>query len=325
MWPTSVAIPVATTTNSPEPRVTLVFMYTMSVRSPSGVSPVRTAAVPFDTGRLSPVSADSATSRVAARSSRPSAGTMSPASIATMSPGTSCSAGSCASAPSRVDPRRDDHHLLQRGHRRGGLALLAQTQHGVEHGEQQQQDAGAHLLERVQAPDPGDEEHQLHRVRVLAQEGVQARLGLRRREPVRAELLHPGLRLGRGQALVASTSVRCSTSSTDWVCQSVGAARCGRGGRWLGRWSHGALTTKRDDETAQPIMRTGSHPRGAGSRRWHGCGWLGIHVVVNASARVRFTQLGDPAPRRDCGGTDHQEGDVVATAQQAARERSESS
>jgi len=26
MWPTSVAIPVAVTTNSPEPRVTLVFM-----------------------------------------------------------------------------------------------------------------------------------------------------------------------------------------------------------------------------------------------------------------------------------------------------------
>ena len=38
MWPTSVAMPVAVTTNSPLPRVTLVFMYTMSVRSPSGVS-----------------------------------------------------------------------------------------------------------------------------------------------------------------------------------------------------------------------------------------------------------------------------------------------
>ena len=103
--------------------------------------------------------------------------------------------------PVAPDPRRDDHHLLQRRHRGGGLALLAQTQHGVEHGEEQQQDAGAHLLERVQAPDPGDQEHELHRVRVLTQEGVQARLGLRRREPVRAEPLHPGLRLGRGQAL----------------------------------------------------------------------------------------------------------------------------
>ena len=41
IWPTSVAIPVAVTTNSPDPRVTLVFMYTMSVRSPSGVSACR--------------------------------------------------------------------------------------------------------------------------------------------------------------------------------------------------------------------------------------------------------------------------------------------
>src|SRR6516164_5097755 len=101
MWPTSVAIPVAVTTNSPAPLVTLVFMYTMSVRSPSGVSAPSTVSVPFDTGRLSPVSADSATSSVAAFSSLPSAGTMSPASMATTSPGTSCPAGISASAPSR--------------------------------------------------------------------------------------------------------------------------------------------------------------------------------------------------------------------------------
>ena len=102
MWPTSVAIPVAVTTNSPEPRVTLVFMYTMSERSPSGVPAPSTGSVPLATGRLSPVSADSAISIVAARSSRPSAGTMSPASIETMSPGTSCSAGISCSCPSRI-------------------------------------------------------------------------------------------------------------------------------------------------------------------------------------------------------------------------------
>ena len=73
----------------------------MSVRSPSGTSSPSTGSTPFETGRLSPVSADSATSSVAACSSRPSAGTMSPASIETMSPGTSCSAGSSASSPSR--------------------------------------------------------------------------------------------------------------------------------------------------------------------------------------------------------------------------------
>ena len=100
--PTSVVIPVAVMTNSPAPRVTLVFMYTMSERSPSGVPAPATGSVPLATGRLSPVSADSSTSSVAAFSSRPSAGTISPASIATMSPGTSRSAGISASWPSRL-------------------------------------------------------------------------------------------------------------------------------------------------------------------------------------------------------------------------------
>src|SRR5829696_3676977 len=101
MWPTSVAMPVAVTTNVPVPRVAFVFMKTMSVRSPSGTSSPSTRATPFDTGTLSPVSADSATSSVAADRSRPSAGMMSPASTETMSPGTSCSAGSWRSSPSR--------------------------------------------------------------------------------------------------------------------------------------------------------------------------------------------------------------------------------
>ena len=69
-------------------------MYTMSVRSPSGVSGAATASAPLPTGRLSPVSAASATSSVAASSTRPSAGTTSPASISTTSPGTSPSAAS---------------------------------------------------------------------------------------------------------------------------------------------------------------------------------------------------------------------------------------
>ena len=101
MWPTSVAIPVAVTTNSPAPRVTEVFMYTMPARSPSGTSASPAGAVPFETGRLSPVSSDSATSSIAACSTLPSAGTMSPAAIETTSPGTSCPAGISACWPSR--------------------------------------------------------------------------------------------------------------------------------------------------------------------------------------------------------------------------------
>ncbi len=101
MCPTSVSMPVAVTTNVPVPRVAFVFMKTMPLRSPSGTSSPVTASVPLETGTLSPVSADSAISSVAAWSSRPSAGMMSPASTDTMSPGTSWSAGSSSSRPSR--------------------------------------------------------------------------------------------------------------------------------------------------------------------------------------------------------------------------------
>jgi hypothetical protein len=99
--PTSVPMPVAVTSSSPAPRVTLVFMYAMSERSPSAVSAAATAATSLATGRLSPVSADSSISSVAARSSRPSAGTTSPASICTTSPGTSSSAGISTRVPAR--------------------------------------------------------------------------------------------------------------------------------------------------------------------------------------------------------------------------------
>ena len=102
MWPTSVDIPVAVTTRAPEPRVTFVFMYAMSTRSPSGVSALSTASTPFEAGTLSPVSADSSISSVAARMIRPSAGTTSPASTFTTSPGTIWSAGISTTWPSRT-------------------------------------------------------------------------------------------------------------------------------------------------------------------------------------------------------------------------------
>ncbi len=100
MCPTSVDIPVATTTIWPEPRVTLVFMYAMSWWSPSGASSA-TASTCLAVGRLSPVRAASSISRVAAVMIRPSAVTRSPASNETMSPGTSSSAATSRSSPSR--------------------------------------------------------------------------------------------------------------------------------------------------------------------------------------------------------------------------------
>ena len=92
MWPISVCIPVAVTTTSPRPRVTEVFMYAMQVRSPRATSSPGTGSVALATGRLSPVSAPSSISSVAATVIRPSAGTRLPASTRTTSPGTSSSA-----------------------------------------------------------------------------------------------------------------------------------------------------------------------------------------------------------------------------------------
>ena len=100
MWPTSVAIPVVVTRTVPAPRVTWQFMKAMSTRSPSAAS-AATASTCLGVGMLSPVRADSSISRVAAVRMRASAGTRSPASILTISPGTSWSIGTSTRSPSR--------------------------------------------------------------------------------------------------------------------------------------------------------------------------------------------------------------------------------
>ena len=101
MWPISVPIPVEVTIISPRPRVTDVFMYAMPMRSPSGTSAPGTGCGDLLTGRLSPVSAASSISSVAATQTRPSAGTRLPASISTTSPGTRPSASISMAWPSR--------------------------------------------------------------------------------------------------------------------------------------------------------------------------------------------------------------------------------
>ena len=72
----------------------------MHVRSPSGTSAPGTGSIDLLTGRLSPVSAASSISRVAATQILPSAGIRLPASTRTMSPGTSCSASTSIAWPS---------------------------------------------------------------------------------------------------------------------------------------------------------------------------------------------------------------------------------
>ena len=71
------------------------------MRSPSGNIVPGTGSVDLPTGRLSPVSAASSISRVAATQIRPSAGTRLPASTSTTSPGTSSSASISIAWPSR--------------------------------------------------------------------------------------------------------------------------------------------------------------------------------------------------------------------------------
>ena len=99
--PTSVFMPVPVTTRLAVPRVTDVFWKSRSVRSPSAASSA-TAVASLAIGALSPVSAASCVSRLVERTMRPSATTMSPASTATRSPGTTSVAAMLTSAPSRT-------------------------------------------------------------------------------------------------------------------------------------------------------------------------------------------------------------------------------
>ena len=102
IWPIWVCMPVAVTTMVAVPRVTEVFWKSMLVRSPRATSAEASTPASLGIGALSPVSAASCASRVAERTIRPSAGTMSPASSWTTSPGTTSVAGTSARAPSRT-------------------------------------------------------------------------------------------------------------------------------------------------------------------------------------------------------------------------------
>ena len=79
---------------------------------------------------------------------RPSAGTRSPASMLTMSPGTSSSIGDLDEGPVAADLGLDDHHLLERGDARVRLALLVQAHGRVEQRQADEHDAGRDLAGR---------------------------------------------------------------------------------------------------------------------------------------------------------------------------------
>ena len=91
IFPTSVLIPVFTTTPLPRPYVTLLFEKAMFTRSPMPISPAGKIPISFSTGTDSPVKAASSIFNEAASNNRISAGTTSPASSITISPGTNSS------------------------------------------------------------------------------------------------------------------------------------------------------------------------------------------------------------------------------------------
>jgi hypothetical protein len=70
------------------------------------------------------------------------------------------------------DAGRDDQHLPQRGHALGRLALLAEPHDGVEHSQGEHDEPGRHVLEGHDADHGRPDQHQLHQVPVLAEEGV---------------------------------------------------------------------------------------------------------------------------------------------------------
>ena len=199
MWPTSVAMPVLVTRIVPAPRVTWVFMKARSTRSPSPALSA-TASTCFGTGTLSPVRADSSISRVAEVRMRASAGTRSPASMLTMSPGDELVHRQLDEGAVAADLGRDDHHLLERGDARVRLALLVQAHRGVEQRQADEHDAGGDLAGQEQAEHAGRQQDDLHRVAVLAQERLPARLLRRLGELVRAVLGSTRVCLGLRQS-----------------------------------------------------------------------------------------------------------------------------
>ena len=99
------------------------------------------ASTDFSTGVLSPVSAASSISSVAATSRRPSAGILSPASKVTTSPGHELLGRDVHRLAAAAHVRLDQQHLLERRDALGRLALLVQAEDGVQHGQADDHDA----------------------------------------------------------------------------------------------------------------------------------------------------------------------------------------
>ena len=145
--PTWVSAPVAVTIIMPLPWVTGVFMNAMFVWSPGPTSAPASASVPFDAGTLSPVRADSsicselACDDPAVRGHLVAGGEQHDVADDDLL-GRDLRLGTVA-----AHARGRLHHRLERVHGALGLALLAQADDGVEHGEEEQHGARAPLAD----------------------------------------------------------------------------------------------------------------------------------------------------------------------------------
>ena len=155
----------------------------------------------------------------------------------------------------------DEHHLLQGGDGRGCLPLLVHPQDRVEDRQQEQHEAGAPLLDR-QAADAGDEQHDLHRVVVLADERAPAGLGLALGELVRPILLEPGGGLGGRQAVRRIDLQRGRDLVSRQLVPGVPRRRFGGGGQL---W-HGATPFRPAPRPDRPRLHRAPAPRALASR-----------------------------------------------------------
>ena len=130
---------------------------------------------------------------------RPSAGTLSPASKPTMSPGTSSSAGTSEICPSRrtfavmISIFRSDATLS------AALPSWCKPITALSDREPDHDEARAELLQGDDRHERRAEQHELHEVAVLAQERLPARLLRLLRELVRPVACSPGDHLGRAE------------------------------------------------------------------------------------------------------------------------------
>ena len=214
-------MPVEVTTIVPAPRVTWVFMNARSTRSPRAAS-AATASSCLGTGALSPVSADSSISRVAARMIRPSAGTRSPASTITMSPGTSSlHVGDLDDLAVAADPALTTIIFWSAATLASALPSWLRPRKALKQRQQDQQDAGHELAGQEQADDAGDEQHDLHRVAVLAQEAPASAAP----SAASANLLAPYWRAARLDLGVGQPGLRIDRLALEGVLDASARAR----------------------------------------------------------------------------------------------------